>query len=181
MWVFGYGSLVWRPDFPYIEKYPAELNGWSRRFYQGSTDHRGIPGAPGRVVTLLPSEGESCWGMVYRLEPGKEGSILDALDYREKNGYEREYVEVHLRGDYRSLSGESTISDTLVYFANASNPDYLGEAPLLDMAGQIARSHGPSGSNVEYLFRLAESLRAFAVEDTHVFSLEAEVQRLLRT
>ena len=53
-WIFGYGSLVWRPAFPHAERRAANVRGWVRRFWQGSPEHRGVRDAPGRVLTLAP-------------------------------------------------------------------------------------------------------------------------------
>ena len=97
LWIFGYGSLVWRPAFPHRERRAAFIEGWERRFWQGSTDHRGVPGAPGRVVTLVPCEGKTCWGMAYHV-PGEDvAATLDQLDHRERGGYARRNVTLEFR------------------------------------------------------------------------------------
>ncbi len=172
-WVFGYGSLIWRPDFPFIDAQPATLRGFKRRFWQGSHDHRGVPDAPGRVVTLVPAPGTLCVGRAYLIEAHIAEQTFADLDYREKNGYERVHTDLDL-GDGRRVAG-------LTYIATADNFAYLGDAPLASIARQIAGSEGPSGHNADYLFELADALRALAVVDDHVFELEAHVRRLLST
>lgn len=164
-WIFGYGSLVWRPAFRYVQRTPGYVEGYARRFWQGSTDHRGVPGAPGRVVTLAPEAGARCWGMVYRVSPEDAEQVLAGLDHREKGGYARREVDVHLPERARSQAG------VLVYLATPENPNYLGHASLDDIARQVRGARGPSGHNVEYVLRLAEALREMGAEDEHVFSL----------
>jgi len=95
-WIFGYGSLIFRPDMPFLERRRARLRGWSRRFWQWSTDHRGEPWRPGRVVTLAPAPGESCWGVAYRVDEVTADRILADLDVRERGGYVRMEIEIEL-------------------------------------------------------------------------------------
>jgi cation transport protein ChaC len=79
VWVFGYGSLVWRPDFPFAESRIATIEGWERRFWQGSTDHRGVPDAPGRVVTLVEAPGAVCWGRAYLIGASSRDEVTQML------------------------------------------------------------------------------------------------------
>ena len=159
-WIFGYGSLVWRPSFPFAERHPAFVSGWGRRFWQGSTDHRGVPGRPGRVVTLVSDPGAACWGMAYRVAEEDEALVLARLDHREKGGYERHEVTLNLEGARESVeSGSARAVDGLVYVATDRNPNYLGPAPLDAVVREVLASEGPSGHNVEYVLRLATALR----------------------
>lgn len=169
-WVFGYGSLIWRPDIPHIDSCRAELPGYSRRFWQGSHDHRGVPEQPGRVVTLIPDTGSTCVGVAYLVPMDAVRETFEKLDHREKNGYQR-FEHNLMLSDQRCVQG-------LVYIAERNNFAYLGEASIDNIAAQIARSHGPSGSNSDYLYNLAAALRKLSTHDAHVFELESRVRQL---
>ena len=163
-WIFGYGSLVWRPAFEHLERRAGFVEGFVRRLWQGSTDHRGVPASPGRVATLVREQGAVCWGMAYRVAPASVAEVLRALDERESGGFER--VDLPVRFD-----GADAAVRAITYVARAGNPNYLGPAPLREIAAQVRRSTGPSGSNVEYVVRLADALRAMRAEDDHVFDV----------
>ncbi len=169
-WIFGYGSLVWRPEFPHLERRPAFILGWMRRFWQGSTDHRGIPERPGRVVTLLPEPNAVCWGMAYRLDPAQNESVLAGLDWRERGGYERHEVSLHFE------TAAPPAAPGFMYVATPANPNYLGPASLAEIAQQVRGAHGPSGSNLDYVLRLADALQEMAAEDAHVLALAGRLR-----
>lgn len=159
-WVFGYGSLIWRQDFEFIEARRAHIDGWTRRFWQGSHDHRGRSADPGRVVTLIASPGATCYGRAFLVE----SEVFAHLDHREKNGYERHNLRIHFD------AGEGA---GVTYVAPTSNPAFLGDAPVAAMIEQIRRCEGESGSNVDYVLKLARALRQLDIEDPHVFEIEA--------
>lgn len=166
VWLFGYGSLIFKADFPFIQCRPATIRHWVRRFWQGSHDHRGTAEAPGRVVTLVPEPDALCLGMAYLITP----DVFDHLDIREKNGYLRFSTELMFEG------GES--AEGLVYIATEENAAFLGPASEHDIARHIAASAGPSGPNREYLLKLAEALRALGADDPHVFGIERQLRAL---
>lgn len=163
IWLFGYGSLIYKVDFPFLQRRRARLHGWVRRFWQGSHDHRGTPQAPGRVVTLIAEPGAVCTGMAYCVTP----DVFAHLDHREKNGYVRESAEFCFDDDSR-VQG-------VVYVANPGNEAFLGAADDAEIARHIATAHGPSGRNRDYLLQLAQALRELGGEDAHVSAIERQL------
>lgn len=168
VWLFGYGSLIWKSDFPFIERRPASIQGWSRRFWQGSHDHRGTESAPGRVVTLVPEEGATCHGMAYLVTPEE----FAHLDHREKNGYLRLATDITFE--------DGSVHEGIVYIATIDNAAYLGPAGEMDIARQIATARGPSGPNSEYLLELARALRELGKHDEHVHAIEHHLASLMQ-
>ncbi|MGH8182607.1 MAG: gamma-glutamylcyclotransferase [Rhodanobacteraceae bacterium] len=166
VWLFGYGSLIYKADFPYVERLPATIHGWSRRLWQGSHDHRGTFAHPGRVATLVPQAGAVCAGMAYRVAP----ATFEHLDRREKNGYLRHVVTLYF-GEGKSVEG-------LVYIAAQGNAAWLGPADEEAIARHVAVSSGPSGRNSDYVLDLAQALRELGADDPHVFAIEASLRGL---
>ena len=161
-WVFGYGSLIWRQDFPFLDARDAQLSGWTRRLWQGSHDHRGTPEDPGRVATLVADAAATCIGRAFLVAP----EVFEHLDYREKNGYSRLRVSLDLGGD--AVAG-------VTYVGHPDNPAFLGDAPLAEIVTQVRRCAGESGSNIEYVVELDRALRNLGAPDTHI----AEIARQL--
>ena len=170
VWLFGYGSLIYKADFPYLQRRAASIANWTRRFWQGSHDHRGTPEAPGRVVTIIEEAGAICHGMAYLVTP----EVFAHLDHREKNGYLRLATTI----TFDDGDGGSDSVVRLVYIATPDNTAFLGEAPEQEIARHIARSIGPSGPNSDYLNHLAHALRELGRHDQHVFEIERHLAAL---
>ena len=161
----GYGSLIFRAEFPFLEHRLARIRGFSRRFWQSSPDHRGTPEAPGRVVTLIENPAGSVLGVAYRIAREQSYAVLEELDGRERAGYERVQVELEF------TEPPFGTARAVVYQARAGNPGFLVSDERA--IAEIARSAvGPSGDNASYVRRLAQALRELGEDDPHVFAVE---------
>ena len=166
IWLFGYGSLMYKVDFPILEQRPAILHGWKRRFWQGSHDHRGTEIAPGRVLTLIKDPEASCFGLALRITTEE----FEYLDHREKNGYLRYLEPLEFTGGANKPG--------VIYIAPEDNEAFLGKDTEQNIARHIASSRGPSGENADYVFDLAQALREHQADDAHVFAIEQWLLRL---
>lgn len=170
LWIFAYGSLLWRADFPFERRAAAVVAGWERRLDQGSPDHRGTPERLGRVATLVPVASGSCTGAVYLVKEADRPGVLAALDHRERGGYDRIEVEAALTNE-----GAAKVT-AITWVASSENPFHLGRADLGTMAAQIRAASGPSGTNRDYVLALAHALATLGAVDREIATLSAMVR-----
>ncbi|MFD3264546.1 gamma-glutamylcyclotransferase [Phenylobacterium ferrooxidans] len=167
-WVFGYGSLMWRPGFAYVERQSATLHGRRRAFCIYSVHHRGTYERPGLVLGLAP--GGAVRGAAYRVAEGDWDEVYAYL--REREQPTETYVEssAHVRlADGRRV-------ETLVFLSDTRHPQWAGALSLERQAELIAGATGLSGKNVDYLRDLVEHLRAEGVHDLIMARLLALVE-----
>jgi len=172
IWVFGYGSLIWNPEFPYAEREIADLSGFARRFCMASIHHRGTPDAPGLVLALDESADRSCRGVAFRMAGEDQDLHLERLRERElvSSAYVETVQNVRLQ-DGREINA-------ICYVVDRSHVQYIANQPLVEQAAVIARSVGGRGPNPEYLYQTVESLRSLSIDDAELEWLESEVKRL---
>ena len=173
VWVFGYGSLIWRPAMAHVARRAGRIDGWARRFWQASTDHRGTAEAPGRVLTLVESDG-AVWGMAYAIARAAWPDIEAALELREQQGYARLTVDIGLAAGEQAGPIVEAVAG-LLYLATPDNPYFVGPEPLEVTAEVVRRSRGPSGRNVDYVLELERTLAAMGAVDPEVSALAEQL------
>jgi cation transport protein ChaC len=169
LWVFGYGSLMWKPGFAYTEIHAARVCGYHRALCVRSWVYRGTPEAPGLVVGL--DRGGSCIGRAFRVSAADKHAVADYLYERElaTNVYLPKLVPVVLDDGCRVL--------TLTFVVDRTHVQYAGRLGAEEAAAIVRGAHGRHGPNSEYITRTVEHLDALGIAD----SLLHEVQALLGT
>lgn len=168
-WVFGYGSLIWRPGFSHVSTQKAVMAGVHRRLCVYSFRHRGTEAAPGLVLGLM--RGGSCAGMAFEVaEPEWEG-VHAYLTEREmdRNVY-REAVRPVVLADGRRV-------EALAYLVDETHPQFAGRLEIAEQARIVRRSVGESGPNPDYVRETARHLKQMGIRDRLLEALVAELDR----
>jgi glutathione-specific gamma-glutamylcyclotransferase len=159
LWVFAYGSLMWRPNFHYEETSHALLEGAHRALCVYSIVHRGVPRAPGLVLGL--DKGGRCEGMAFRV-PAQLVKDTRAYLHRRENVTNTYYA---LMKPIKLLGGAHRTVAALCFLVNRNHPQYAGDLPIGMQAHLVRRSAGASGANIDYVFNTVDHLRELGVHD----------------
>lgn len=173
-WVFGYASLMWRPDFDYIEKIPARLYGYHRSLCVSSVVYRGTPNRPGLVFGL--ESGGACRGCAFRVASGRVDEVLGYLRKREliTGVYREKYLPVHLL----DAGGRTKRRANAVFYAvDRTHSQYAGKINETARLDRLCRAKGKSGDNLSYVRNTLESLLEMDVRDSGLIRLWRAVER----
>lgn len=168
LWIFGYGSLMWRPGFAFQERRRARLFGFHRRLCIYSHVHRGTPDRPGLVLGL--DRGGGCLGIAYRVERHAAQAVIDYL--REREQATAVYLERHL--PVRLDDGR--IVRCLTYVADRRHPQYAGSLSREDLLRFVRQGNGRSGANPDYVRATHAELTAMGVLDEALAWLDSRLQ-----
>lgn len=165
LWIFAYGSLIWKPEFVSVEHRRATAYGWHRAFCLELTRWRGSPQQPGLMMGL--ESGGCCNGIVYRLPDADHAGQLGRLLRREVGGREEmrtvRWIAVETeRGKLRAMT----------FWAGPTGLDYSVRLPLVRVAQILARACGHIGSGADYLFQTVSKLDEFGIRDRNLWRLQ---------
>jgi cation transport protein ChaC len=165
LWVFGYGSLMWRPGFPFIEQVPARLIGEHRALCVYSFDHRGTPEKPGLVLGL--DRGGACRGIAFRVAARRRDETIEYLRSREQTTHVYREVtrSVWLENEARQRVG------ALAYVVDRGHTQYAGRLSLSEQLRLIRQGHGRSGNNRDYVLSTVKSIEAQGFRDAQLHQL----------
>lgn len=157
LWVFGYGSLMWRPGFDFVERQGALVHGWRRSLCVYSHVYRGTPERPGLVLGL--DRGGACRGIAFRVAAALREPTIDYLREREL------VTNVYLERNVLARLDDGTTANALAYVADRSHAQYAGRLEREQLLSLVAQGVGESGPNVDYVLNTEAHLRESGVAD----------------
>jgi cation transport protein ChaC len=162
LWIFAYGSLIWKPDFEFVERRTARVHGWHRALKMWSRINRGTPERPGLVFGML--SGGCCRGMVFRVPRGEGVDVLTRLWAREMATavYDPRWLECRTHeGPVRALA----------FTLSRRSPSHTGELSEAEYRAIFQEAKGIYGTTLEYAHRTFEELRRHDIRDRHLEKL----------
>jgi cation transport protein ChaC len=166
-WVFGYGSLMWRPGFEFLERQTARLYGYHRALCVWSWVHRGTPEQPGLVFGL--DTGGSCVGRAFRIDESIKPEVADYL-------YQREMVTAVYRPRlHRVYPAEGDPITALTFIIDRTHAQYAGRLDAAIAASVVARSQGQSGPNPEYLLSTLAHMEELGIHEPRLAQVRAHL------
>lgn len=169
LWVFGYGSLMWSPDFRFAERRAAHLHGYHRSLCILSHSYRGTPRQPGLVMGLCP--GGSCWGVAFRVESRHAGRAMGKLWLREmpNHVYEPRFVTVRV--------GQRAVR-AIAFVADRRHGQFAGHLSVLQTARMVAQGCGVRGRNLDYLAHTVAHMDELGVREGHLHKVLTRARKL---
>jgi cation transport protein ChaC len=165
LWVFAYGSLMWRPGFEYLERLPARVTGLHRSLCVYSFVHRGTPERPGLVLGL--DRGGACRGVAYRVAAGKRADTVAYLRQREQ--VTKIYIEA--MRNVTLMDHEARRVSALLFVVDRGHPQYAGKLSIEQQLHHIRQAHGKSGANPDYVLATVAELESFGYRDENLHQL----------
>jgi glutathione-specific gamma-glutamylcyclotransferase len=171
LWVFGYGSLMWRPGFAHVERVSARLIGMHRALCVYSFVHRGTPEQPGLVLGL--DRGGMCRGIAYRVAPAAREKTIAYL--REREQVTSVYLETMRRVELEDASKQQVRA--LCYTVDRGHVQYAGRLTLDQLVHYVRQGHGSSGANRDYVLDAVHALEALGYRETELHLLAERLGR----
>jgi cation transport protein ChaC len=173
VWVFAYGSLIWKPAYEFVEIRTGRLHGWHRAFCLGwNTRFRGSVENPGLMLAL--DRGGACKGVLYRMPPGREAENLHTLARREMS-----FKPSPFPPRWVSVATADGPVRAITFCIDRNSGRYVGGLDEERIADVLARAVGARGSMAEYLYNTVDHLERLGIHDPHLWRLQEMVARRL--
>jgi cation transport protein ChaC len=172
LWVFGYGSLMWNPEFAYVEGHQARIYGFHRRLCLWSMRYRGTEENPGLVVGMAP--GGSCLGMAFRVDDSVIHETMEYLFEREliSNAYRPVVKPIHL------VNGKK--ANALTFVSKKEHRQYAPKMSIEKITQIVSNAHGPRGSNSDYIINTADYLENMGIHKTEIHNVAERLKSTSR-